>query len=185
MKTITRNKRKYLSDDLIINNWEDIGSYYQELSAREINSKEELLKWMADRSETDAVIDEEYRWRYIRQTCDTEDEVHSKIYEEFITHMMPKWMTVSNELNKKLAASDFINDLDHERFFVYLRNLKSQLKLFREENIPLSQQTQLLSQEYGTIIGAMMIEHEGNQYTLPQAAVFLQNQDRNLRKTIY
>jgi oligoendopeptidase F len=185
MKTITRDKRSYLSDDLIVNTWQDIESYFEELSARTINSKDDLMKWIADRSETDAVIDEEYRWRYIRQTCDTENEVHTKIYEDFITHIMPKWMTISNELNKKLAACSFINELDQERFFVYLRNLKSQLQLFREENITLSQQTQLLSQEYGTIIGAMTIEHEGNEYTLPQASVFLQNQDRNLRKTIY
>jgi oligoendopeptidase F len=185
MKTITRNKRAYLSDDLIVNTWQDIESYFDELLARNINNKEELIKWIADRSETDAVIDEEYRWRYIRQTCDTEDEVHAKIYEDFITHIMPKWMTISNELNKKLAACPSHNELDQERFFVYLRSLKSQLKLFREENISLSQQEQLLSQEYGTIIGAMTIEHDGNEYTLPQASVFLQNQDRNLRKTIY
>jgi oligoendopeptidase F len=185
MKTITRDKRSFLSDDLIVNTWQDIESCFEELLARNINSKEDLQKWIADRSETDAVIDEEYRWRYIRQTCDTEDEVHAKIYEDFITHMMPKWMTVSNELNKKLASSTFIDELDQDRFFVYLRNLKSQLQLFREENIPLSQQTQLLAQEYGTIIGAMTIEHDGIEYTLPQASVFLQNQDRNVRKTIY
>ena len=185
MKTVTRNKRNYLSEDLIVNTWEDVASYYDELQHRAIEDKDGLLKWMADRSETDAVVDEEYRWRYIRQTCDTEDEAQAKVYENFIAHIMPKWMTVTNELNKKLAASPFINELDQERFFVYLRNLQSQLKLFREENIPLSQQIQLLSQEYGSIIGAMTIEHEGNEYTLPQAGVFLQNQDRTLRKTIY
>lgn len=185
MKTVTRNKRNYLAEDLTVNTWEDIAPYYEELSNREIDNKEDLLKWISDRSETDAVVDEEYRWRYIRQTCDTENEAHAKVYENFIEHIMPKWMSVTNQLNKKLVATNFINELDQERFFVYLRNIKSQLQLFREENIPLSQQTQLLSQEYGSIIGAMTIEHEGNEYTLPQAGVFLQNQDRNLRKTIY
>ncbi len=185
MKIITRNKRTFLSEDLAIKNWQDIDAYYKELLERTINSTEDLLKWMSDRSETDAIIDEEYRWRYIRQTCDTENKEISKNYEDFITEMMPNWMTISNELNKKLAALSFINELDQERFFVYLRNLKAQLKIFREENIPLSQQTQLLSQEYGNIIGAMTIEHDGKEYTMPQASVFLQNQDRNLRKTIY
>lgn len=185
METITRKKRNFLAEDLTVNTWQDIASYFEELSNRNIESKTDLLKWMADRSETDAVVDEEYRWRYIRQTCDTENETYGKAYENFIEHIMPKWMTVSNELNKKLAASSLINELDNDRFFVYLRSLQSQLKLFREENIPLSQQTQLLSQEYGNTIGAMTIEHEGNEYTLPQAAVFLQNQDRTIRKTIY
>jgi len=185
MKVIERKKRNYLSEDLIVNTWQDVESYYEELSIRAVNSKDDLLKWIANRSETDAAVDEEYRWRYIRQTCDTEDETRTKGYENFIEHIMPKWMSVTNQLNKKVAASEFVNELDPERFFIYLRNLQSQLKLFREENIPLSQQTQLLSQEYGTIIGAMTIEHDGQEYTLPQAAVLLQHQDRVLRQTIY
>lgn len=185
MKTITRNKRNFLDDKLIINTWEDVESYYNELTSRAIDNEADLMRWMADRSETDAALDEEYRWRYIRQTCDTEDETHAKVYENFIEHIMPKWMIVTNQLNKKLAENPYIDSLDKNRFFVYLRNLQGQLKLFREENIPLSQQIQLKSQEYGNIIGSMTIEHEGNEYTLPQAAVFLQHQDRNLRKTIF
>ncbi|MFN8295438.1 MAG: M3 family oligoendopeptidase [Chitinophagales bacterium] len=185
MKAITRKDRKYLAENLAVYTWKDIESYYNELLNREIDNKENLLKWIADRSETDAVVDEEYRWRYIRQTCDTENETYTDAYEDFIQTIMPNWMTVTNELNKKLASSHFINELDQSRFFIYLRNLKTQLQIFREENIPLSQQTQLLTQEYGSTIGAMTIEHDGNEYTLPQAAVFLQNQDRSLRKTIF
>ncbi|MFN8236756.1 MAG: M3 family oligoendopeptidase [Chitinophagales bacterium] len=185
MKTITRNKRNYLAEDLIINTWDDIALYYEKLSNRTIEDKEGLLRWMADRSETDAALDEEYRWRYIRQTCDTEDEAHTKVYENFIEHIMPKWMSVTNALNKKMAECAFVQELDNDRFYIYLRNLKTQLQIFREENIPLSQQTQLKSQEYGSIIGAMTITQDGHEYTLPQAAVFLQNQDRELRQTVF
>ena len=105
MKTITRNKRNFLAEELVLNTWEDVQSYFDALLNRTINSKDDLLKWIADRSETDAVVDEEYRWRYIRQTCDTENEIYSKTYENFIEHIMPKWMSVSNELNKKIASS--------------------------------------------------------------------------------
>ncbi len=185
MKTITRKDRTYLAENLAVHTWQGVESYYTELSNREIDSKESLLKWVANRSEADAVVDEEYRWRYIRQTCDTENETYKDAYEDFIQTIMPNWMTLTNQLNKKLTSSTFIKELDQDRFFVYLRNLKTQLEIFREDNIPLSQQTQLLAQEYGSTIGAMTIEHEGNEYTLPQAAVFLQNQDRSLRKTIF
>lgn len=185
MKTITRNPRKYISENLEVKTWQDVLPYYATLTDKNIESKEDLLQWIADRSELDAVIDEEYRWRYIKQTCDTENETYKNSYESFIQDIMPNWMLISNQLNKKLAASSFLNELDSNRFFVYLRQLKTQLKIFREENIPLSQQVQLLSQEYGAIIAAMTIEHDGKEYTLPQAQVFLQNQDRTLRKTIY
>jgi oligoendopeptidase F len=49
----------------------------------------------------------------------------------------------------------------------------------------LSQQTQIKAQEYGSAIGAMVIEHDGNEFTMPQAGVFLMNEDRSLRKTIF
>lgn len=185
MKTITRNPRKYIAEDLLVKTWQDVVSYYSELSDRNIQNKEELLKWIADRSEIDAAIDEESRWRYIRQTCDTESVEYKTDYENFIQDIMPNWMTVGNTLNKKLASSPYLKELDQDRFHVYLRQLEAQLKIFREENIPLSQQVQLLSQEYGAIIAAMTIEQDGKEYTLPQAGVFLQNQDRALRKTIF
>ena len=112
MKTITRNKRSYLADNLVVHTWQDIATYYDELSSRTIENKDELLKWMHDRSETDAVLDEEYRWRYIRQTCDTENEIDKKAYEDFIQMIMPNWMTFANQLNKKLAENPYINELE-------------------------------------------------------------------------
>lgn len=184
-QTIQRKKRNFIPETLKVEDWKDVSSYYTELSERTIGNKEDLLRWMADRSELDAIVDDEYRWRYIHQTCDTENEVYKSAYERFIQDIMPNWMNTSNTLNKKIAAAPFIEALDKSRFFVYLRNLQAQLALFREENIPLSQQIQLLSQEYGSTIGAMTIEHEGKEYTLPQAAVFMQRQDRNTRKTIF
>lgn len=184
-QTIQRRKRNFIPETLKVEDWKDVNSYYTELAERTIGNKDDLLRWMADRSELDAIVDDEYRWRYIHQTCDTENEVYKSAYERFIQDIMPNWMNISNTLNKKITASPFIEELDKKRFFVYLRNLQAQLALFREENIPLSQQIQLLSQEYGSTIGAMTIEQEGKEYTLPQAAVFMQSQDRNTRKTIF
>src|SRR5690606_28549992 len=75
--------------------------------------------------------------------------------------------------------------LDTEKYKIYIRSIKNQLEIFRTENIPLMTELQVLQQKYGAIVGAMSIEHEGKEYTLEQAFVFLQNQNRNLRKTIY
>ena len=43
----------------------------------------------------------------------------------------------------------------------------------------------VLAQQYGVISGKMTIEHEGKEYTLQQAAKFLQQSDRQLRETIF
>jgi len=185
MEIFTRKTRQFVADDFVLNNWQDIESYYTELSNRQLLNTDDILTWLSDRSETDSIIDEEYRWRYIRQTCDTENEQYKHEYEDFIQHVMPNWMLLTNDLNKKLANNPHTEHLDQKRFFIYLRGLKKQIEIFREENIPLTQQIQLLSQEYGAIIGAMTIEHAGQEYTMPQASVLLQNQDRVLRKEIF
>lgn len=184
-KTLKRKTRNYLPETLTINAWKDVENFFSELENRNINNETELLQWIADRSETDAALDEEYRWRYVRQSCDTENPIYKKAYEDFIQDVLPNWMATNNTLNKKIANNEHTKLLDQDRFSVYLRQLHAQLKLFREENIPLSQQTQLLAQKYAALIGAMTIENNGEEITLPQANVFFQNQDRALRKSIF
>jgi oligoendopeptidase F len=68
---------------------------------------------------------------------------------------------------------------------VYLRNVKKNIELFREENIPLQSEVAVLAQQYGVISGKMSVEVEGREYTLQQAAKFLENPNRELRKEVY
>jgi oligoendopeptidase F len=63
--------------------------------------------------------------------------------------------------------------------------MEKDVKIFREENIPIETEIASLSQRYGSISGAMDIEHEGKEMTLQQAAVMLQSTDRKLREEIY
>ena len=67
-------KRHYLSPDFKITTWENLKPLLEELKARPINSLEELKQWLRDHSEVDAVISEDGAWRYIKMTCNTQDE---------------------------------------------------------------------------------------------------------------
>ena len=71
---LNKPKRNYLKDDFIPDNFDKIKLYYDELIDRQINSREELLKWIYDLSELYAAISEEAEKRYIAMTCDTEDK---------------------------------------------------------------------------------------------------------------
>ena len=42
-----------------------------------------------------------------------------------------------------------------------------------------------MQQQYGVICGKMMIEVKGEEYTLQQAAKFLESHDRELREEVY
>ncbi|MEJ7674780.1 MAG: hypothetical protein WKF59_19315 [Chitinophagaceae bacterium] len=43
----------------------------------------------------------------------------------------------------------------------------------------------VMQQQFGVICGKMMIEVNGEEYTLQQAAKFLESHDRNLREEVY
>ncbi len=177
--------RKYLPLDFKVGTWDDLKSFYNELSQRSINSKNELQQWIYDLSELEAIVSEDMAWRYIKMTCNTADEKLVSDYTYFVSEIEPNIAPYSNELNKKLIASEFCNDLDKEQYFIFLRSVKKSLELFREENIPLFTEISNESQKYGAISGAQTIEFEGKHITMQMAAVHLKSQDRDLREKIY
>ncbi|MEZ4879735.1 MAG: M3 family oligoendopeptidase [Chitinophagales bacterium] len=184
-KIIERPARHFVAEELMINDWSDLEQYYSNLNNRVINSTDDLMQFLKDRSELDKIVEEDYRWRYVRQTCDTENQAYKKEYNDFINNILAHLMEQTNLLNQKIVNSTFFNDLDDDRFFTYKRNLKNDIALYREENIKLNQEEQIKAQQYGDIIASLNITHDGKEYTLQQAAKFLQSSDRDLRKTIY
>ncbi|MBC7912867.1 MAG: M3 family oligoendopeptidase, partial [Pyrinomonadaceae bacterium] len=82
----------------------------------------------------------------------------------------------------KLIDCPFTEDLDKEKYFIFLRGIKKALQLFREENIPIFTEIQLKQQTYQSITGAMSVTIDEKEYTLEQASVFLKNPDRSVRQ---
>ena len=180
-----RNSRSFVPENFEIDTWETLLPFYDDLAQRNIGSKEELLKWFKDRSELESIISEDAGWRYIRMTCDTTSQEHLKSYQFFISELEPKIAPYSNELNKKVLESEFLNELDDEAYAILIRNTKKEFEIFREENIPLKKDIQTESQKFGSISGLMAVEVEGKEMTLQQAAVLLQSTDRETREDIY
>ncbi|MBI1288640.1 MAG: M3 family oligoendopeptidase [Flavobacteriales bacterium] len=181
----TRPIRKYVPETFKVESWETLLPMFEELSDRALNSVEELEDWIHDLSELEAVLSEETAWRYIRMSIDTTNEEYAKAFDFMVSEIDPKTAPYSDKFNKKLIDSPFCKELDQEKYAIFLRSLKMQIKLFREESIPLFTTLQQLQQRYGTITGGMCIEHNGQQLTLQMANSFLKETDRELRKAIY
>ena len=162
--------------------WEKLEPLLLELKNREINSVEDLERWLKDRSELEAALEEDFAWRYIRMTCDTTNEELLQSFQYFATEIEPKIAPISNDLNKKLIDSRFVEKLEKDKYFVLIRSVKKALQLFREENIPLLTEIQVKQQTYQSITGAMSVSIDGKEYTLEQASVFLKDVNRNVRK---
>jgi oligoendopeptidase F len=182
---IEKLHRKFLPENLTVTNWETIEPYFKDLLKREINSKEDLEKWLKDMSELEAAVSEDACWRQIRMTCDTTNKEFEESFNYFCMEIQPKIQPYAFELNKKLVNAPFLNELDQNKFFTYLRSIRKSIELFREENIPIQAELAVLQQQYGVITGKMSIEVDGKVYTLQQASKFFESHDRKLREEVY
>jgi oligoendopeptidase F len=181
-----RPVRKFLADDFKVTSWDTLKPFFDNLLDRKLESVSDLKKWFRDRSELESVIGEDLAWRYINMTCYTENEEYRNRYQDFIENIQPQIAPVSDKLNKKAAASPFINDLATVAGYdLMIRNLKKDIEIFREENVPLYTQISTEAQKYQQISGAMTVEINGKELTLQQAAVFLMSTDRKLREEVY
>jgi oligoendopeptidase F len=182
---ISKPERYFLPNDFTITDWQTLEPFFKELLEREINSKEDLEKWLKDASELEAVVGEDANWRQIRMTCDTENKKLEEEFTFFVMEIQPHIQSYADKLNRKLVVSPFTSRLDHDKYFTYLRNIKKSIEIFREENIPLNSELSVLAQQFGVIAGKMTIQIDGKEYTLQQASKFLENPDRNLREEVY
>lgn len=159
--------------------------FYQQLTERTIKHKEELEHWLRDWSELDAAVSEDACWRQIRMTCDTTDPKLEASFTFFCMEIEPKLKEWNNRLQQKLIASPFIEELDKDLYFPFIRSVKNALELYRPENIPLEAELNVLAQQYGVIAARMTVVVEGKEHTLQQAAKFLQQSNRSLREEVY
>lgn len=182
---IEKLPRHFIPKDFRLTNWESLEPYLKDLLDRKLNSKQDLEQWLLDSSELEAVVSEDACWRQIKMTCDTENKALEEAFNYFCIEIQPKIQPYGDALNKKLVNSPLTKELDTDKYFTYLRSVKKSIELFREENIPLQSELAVRQQQYGVISGKMMVEVNGQEYTLQQAAKFLESHDRNLREEVY
>ena len=175
----------FLPKDFVLTDWDSLEPYFKALLEREITQKQDLKQWMQDLSELEAFISEDACWRQIKMTCDTTDASLEAAFTFFCMEIQPKIQPYADSLNKKLIQWSFTAELDEKEYYTYLRSVKKSIELFRAENIPLQAELSVLQQQYGTIAGKMTITVDDKEYTLQQAAQFLESEDRSKRESVY
>lgn len=177
--------RHFLPADFTLTTWEALEPYFTELLERELGSMANLEQWLKDSSELEAVISEDACWRQVRMTCDTENKELEEAFNYFYLEIAPRMQPYADKLNRKLLECPLTAQLEGKAYFTYLRSIKKSIELFREENIPLIAELNVLQQQFGQIAGKMTVEVEGREYTLQQAAKFLEQSNRTLREEVY
>lgn len=182
---IKKLERHFVPLDFSLTNWKSLEPFFKNLSERELAKPADLETWLKDMSELEAVVSEDACWRQIKMTCDTTDKTLEEAFTYFCMEIQPQLQPYADLLNRKLVNCPLTNDLDQKKYFTYLRAVKKSIDLFREANIPLQAELSVMQQQYGAIASKMTVEVNGQEYTLQQAAKFLESHDRNLREEVY
>lgn len=166
--------------------FESIEPLARALLERPVKSRSELIAWLIDRSELDAACSEAGANLYIAMTCNTEDQGVQGAYATYVEEVAPKVKPLAFELDKRLArlAAELSleSGTDGERYKVLTRDTRCEVELFREENVPLETELALLGQKYDQTIGAMTVEFDGREQTMPQMARYMESTDRAQRE---
>ena len=182
---IKKLEHYFLPKEFTLSDWESLEPYFIQLNERPLNSVSDLEQWMKDMSEVEAFVSEDACLRQVRMTCDTENKSLEESFNFFFMEIQPKIQPYADLLNKKLIDCHFTKDINQQKYFTYLRSVRKSIELFRESNIPLQSEVSVLQQQYGAIAGKMMIEQDGKEFTLQQAAKYLESENREIRETVY
>ena len=171
----------FVPDYLDGSSWESIEPLMNDLRDRKLSCSNCLETFIADRSSLSEVISEARARLYIDMTCHTDDEEIQKSWMQFVENVQPKLSEYSDILNRRLVEHQALDELP-ERFGILVKGIKTDIAIFREENIPLSTQATKLVTEYNEICGAQMVEFDGEQKTFAQMAIYFENTDRKIRE---
>ena len=157
--------------------WADIGPYYRELAAFPLDSEtvDAFLRGWAALS--DRLVELQERLR-VATTRNTADEAAERRYVTFLAEIFPPAQEAEQELRQKLLASR----LEPPSLSIALRDMRTDVALFREENLPLQAREEELSTRYFKITGAQTVSWEGEEITGDQLEPVYQEQDRARRE---
>ena len=182
---IIKTPRHFVPADFVVTDWQTLEPFFKALLDRNIESADDLEVWLKDQSELEAVVNEDACWRQIKMTCDTENKELEEAFNFFCMQIQPNIQPYSDALNKKLVNHPLCANLDSKKYFTFLRSIRKSIELFREENIPIQAELAVMQQQYGVTTGKMTVMVDGKEYTLQQAAKFLESHDRYLREETY
>jgi len=206
-KLAAHRPRTFVPQNLDLGDWPQIAPLFDQLEARaaQVKSAAELERWLLDWSELSAALDEEASRRYIAMTCHTDNSDAEQAYLHFVEHVEPQLKPRQFALEKiyirrrdELRRDEFHESQNFQfgtrgtrpsearpsenRYFVFDRDVKNHVELFRPENVALETEDAKLCQQYQKLIGAQTVNFHGEEKTLVQMGRYLEEPDRALRQ---
>ncbi len=157
--------------------WKTFEPYYTELIEREL-SAETQQEWLQDWSDLTRFWYEVQAYTSIQRTLDTSDAAREAAYLDVVKSVLPHVEKAEQALKQRMLQLE-IDDADMQ---IALRNLRDEVDLFCEGNLPLKAELVQLSTQYDKLAGGLSAEWDGETKNLNQLAVHLDSPDRAERE---
>lgn len=157
--------------------WADISPYFEELAIAPL-SRDNVDEWLASWSQLEELVDEAGTLAMVAYTGDTADPEKEKAHLRFSTEIFPQAHEQSVRLSRRLVELGYSRpDLE-----TTIARFRTDIEIFREENVPLFAELEELSAQYQKIVGGLTVEWEGETKTIPQLQPYLKERDRQVRE---
>ena len=160
--------------------WADVAPYYEALAAAPL-TVDLVERWLGEWSRLEELIGEAAALAAIAYSCDTDNPTKEAAHLRFAADIAPKQDEQQVRLGRRLLDLGW----DRADLGTMLRRLRTDAKIFREENVPLFAELEELETNYDKITGGLTVEWEGERRTIPQLQPFLKSRDRDVRERAF
>lgn len=160
--------------------WSDIAPLYEALLSAELTA-DTVRPWLERWSALDELVDEAFALSMIAYTGDTRSAEREAAYLRWASEIAPKLHEVQVKLGRRLLPyADQLPDLT-----VMLRELRTDVEIFREENLPRMAELEELEAQYDKITGGLTVQWDGEEKTIPALQPYLLERDRAVRERAF
>lgn len=158
-------------------------SFYKQLTARVKAAKTygEVRNCILEEERFSSTLNTMATIAEIRNTVDTSDEFYEREHE-YIHNQYPAVMPYMQAFNTALLASPFKKDVDTEYGAQYLKRVQLDVDSFCEQNVPLMQEENELTNRYQKITAGCKIPFQGETCNLYGIMKYFSSPDREIRK---
>jgi oligoendopeptidase F len=160
--------------------WGDIAPYFDELAGRELEPST-IEGWLREWSRLEELVTEAAAKAMIAYTVETGNPEKEADHLRFSTEILPQMEERSVQLARRLVETGYSTPA----LATTLARFRTQIEIFREENVPLFAELEEHSARYQRITGSMTALWEGVERPLPQLQPFLKSSDRAVRERAF
>jgi oligoendopeptidase F len=160
--------------------WDDVAPYFDDLAGRPLDPST-IEAWLAEWSRLEELVTEAASRAMILYTIDTSDREKEADHLRFSTEVLPRMEERSVDLARRLVESGHSTP----ELATTLARFRTQIEIFRDENVPIFAELEEHSARYQRITGSIMVKWEGVELPLPHLQPYLKSPDRTIRERAF